>query len=120
MLPGGRLRIRSPAAIREPGVGASVASALRVFGGRAVLIRHQKPERPAPDGISVRTVPGSWQRGPFADHRTLLVTARRWLKRAARRAKASMTDHPVLIPTTAGVLGGVVTDGDRPPRRPPP
>jgi hypothetical protein len=76
-----------PAAIRDPESPVSVARALHAFPGRAVVIRHKKPERPAPEGISVRTVPGSWQRGPFADHRTLLVTARRWLKRAARRAR---------------------------------
>ena len=101
-----------PDAIRRPEAAVRVASGLRTFPGRAVIVRHQKPARPAPEGIAVRTVPGSWQRGPFEDHRPLLVTARRWLKHAARRAQASMTDHPVLIPTTAGVLGGVVTDTD--------
>ena len=101
-----------PEAIREPESAVRVASVLQAFPGRAVIVRHQKPERPAPDGIAVRTVPGSWQRGPFEDHRTLLVTARRWLKHAARRGEGVMTDHPVLIPTTAGVLGGVVTEPD--------
>ncbi len=75
-----------PDAIRDPESGARVAAALDAFRGRAVVIRHQKPERHAPEGIAMRTVPGSWQRGPFADHRTLLVTAQRWLKRATRRA----------------------------------
>lgn len=76
-----------PDAIRGPESTLSVAAALRAFPGRAVIVRHKKPERPAPEGVSVRTVPGSWQRGPFADHRTLLVSARRWLKRAARRER---------------------------------
>ena len=76
-----------PDAIRGEESAVNVASAVRAFSGRAVVIRHKKPERPAPEGIAVRTVPGSWQRGPFADHYTLLVTARRWLKRAARRTR---------------------------------
>jgi hypothetical protein len=77
-----------PDAIRGAESSASLATALSAFPGRAVVVRHKKPERPAPEGIAVRTVPGSWQRGPFADHRPLLVTAQRWLKRVARRARA--------------------------------
>lgn len=76
-----------PDAIRDPESGARVAAALEAFRGRAVVIRHKKPDRSTPEGIAVRTVPGVWQRGPFADHRTLLVTTQRWLKRAARRAR---------------------------------
>ena len=77
-----------PEAIRGPESAASVASALREFSDAAVIVRHRQPPRPAPEGIAVRTVPGSWQRGPFEDHRPLLVTARRWLEHAARRARA--------------------------------
>lgn len=75
-----------PDGIRDQQSGATVASALRAFAGCAVVIRHQKPARPAPGGTAVRTVPGSWQRGPFADHQPLLVTARRWLRPVARAA----------------------------------
>jgi hypothetical protein len=77
-----------PEAIRGPESGVSITSALRAFPGRAVVVRHQQPKRPAPEGIAVRTVPGSWQRGPFEEHRPLMVTARRWLGHAARRASA--------------------------------
>jgi hypothetical protein len=77
-----------PAAIRDPESGARVAAALDAFTGRAVAVRHKKPVRPHPAGIALRTVPGSWQRGPFAEHRALFVSTQRWLRRAARHERA--------------------------------
>jgi hypothetical protein len=76
-----------PGGLRGPDCASRVAHAIEEFAGDAVVIRHKKPERAAPRGIRVRTVPGSWQRGPFADHRTVLVDALRWIARTSKRAR---------------------------------
>jgi hypothetical protein len=76
-----------PKGLREPRWASRVTTAIEDFAGDAVVVRHRKPERPAPAGIGLRTVPGSWQRGPRADHRTLLVEALRWIGRAGKRAR---------------------------------
>jgi hypothetical protein len=76
-----------PLGLRDADCAARVSHAIEEFAGDAVVIRHKKPERPAPSGIEVRTVPGSWQRGPFDEHRTLLVDALRWIARTSKRIR---------------------------------
>jgi alpha/beta superfamily hydrolase len=68
---------------------ASVASALREFGGTKTVVRHEAPDAAAelPADVEVVTVPGTWRFGT-KDHPELTQGAVRWLEQTTRAAAA--------------------------------
>ena len=124
--PGGRSPHPLPDAIRGPESSVSVAS-------RAAGVFRPRGDRPPPDSPHGRRPKVSRcapcrAAGSAARSRTTAPCSSPrdgGSSTRPRRGERVMTDHPVLIPTTAGVLGGVVTEtclrpgrrGRDPPRR---
>jgi len=75
-----------PSGLRMPEAAGQVAQALGSFAGTGAVVRYKEPASPAPPGLESVTVRGDWRRPPMHDHRPLLMTAIRWVRRTTRRA----------------------------------
>jgi pimeloyl-ACP methyl ester carboxylesterase len=116
-----------PGGLRTSEGNADVSAGLAQLSGRGAVVRYAEPEdsEPAPRGFDVVTIPGRWRIG-HRGYSELVDPALEWLEGAVgadpppvlttsevERLSHPCPDHPVLIPTSAGPVGAVISEPER-------